>query len=207
MNADIIGTLRQAVFYPADVEAATGGYVNRRVQQTWKARNWFWTEIEEPLAGKPREYPLAAVYEAAIMASAGNAGQPLSLVHHAVKKRLEEPALGRALEESRKTGFSAYWPDSDQPKLDELPEFQNVDTTNPWFWIVILGSSEVPWTAKGVASVSNMRVSQSADLDKNLRIWHGDTPTDRFLYFVELWNISDIAHRVNSVLLERVRQR
>ena len=53
-------TLQQSVFYPADVEAATGGYVNRRVQQTWKARNWFWTKIEEPLAGKPREYPLAA---------------------------------------------------------------------------------------------------------------------------------------------------
>jgi len=62
------------------VELATNGYASLNTQRAWVQRHVFFTPLPEAKAGKPRQFPLIAAYEADLLSWAGRAGLPLSLV-------------------------------------------------------------------------------------------------------------------------------
>lgn len=62
---------------PADVEAATNGRVRQTDIRNWNRDGRFNTPIAEPRAGKPRQVPLNAVIEAALLREFGRFGVPL----------------------------------------------------------------------------------------------------------------------------------
>ena len=70
--------LQDRVYHPVDIAAATGGLIDQKTQQSWHARSKWLTPTGVPKAGYPREYGLAHVAEAAIVAAGMRHGSPLS---------------------------------------------------------------------------------------------------------------------------------
>ena len=66
-------------FSPGDVERVTRGVATAGVLRAWVLHRYFRTPLKEPRAGKPREFPLLAVYEAALLAAFTRMGVPFDV--------------------------------------------------------------------------------------------------------------------------------
>ncbi|MBI1207900.1 MAG: hypothetical protein GC191_11510 [Azospirillum sp.] len=74
------------VWHPADVERATHGVCGPATQRNWVNRRLVPCPfLEEPRAGKPREFPGLAVVELCILTEAAAFGLPLQLVSDCLK--------------------------------------------------------------------------------------------------------------------------
>jgi len=64
-------------FAPADIVAATNGRIAMADLRNWVRDGWFNTRLREPRAGKPREFPELAVYEAVLLSEFSAYGVPM----------------------------------------------------------------------------------------------------------------------------------
>lgn len=67
-------------FEPDDIHALTDGRVTLAALRQWVKAGWFVTKLEEPRAGKPRQFPLMAVYEALFLSVFAHMGVPYAEV-------------------------------------------------------------------------------------------------------------------------------
>jgi hypothetical protein len=65
------------IFGPSDIVAATGGNVSLGDLRNWVRDGRFNTPLAEPRAGKPRDFPLFAVFEAVLLREFVSYGVPL----------------------------------------------------------------------------------------------------------------------------------
>jgi len=171
-------TLRDHLYTPSDVEAATG--CDLKTQHNWvsASRGIFQTAIPEPRAGHPRQFPLTAVYEAGIYIAARDAEIPLSVIRLAFRMRCFKT-------QTAKTGRRAAY---EGEGIDELPEF--------------FGSGRRYWAIYAGAGV--MLFDDDGDLAE---VMHSDMADGTRPKAVFLINIGDIIDRVNGILRERLRAR
>jgi hypothetical protein len=122
------------------VTIATGGFATSDVLRNWVARGLFKTPshlLPEPRAGKPRVFPLLAVYEAAMHAWGSKRGLPQSFMIHAWQFRIM-----RMLAQN---GRSGGWQESDFAEgaaAGAMTEFQDIDRARPWFWVIATLATE-----------------------------------------------------------------
>lgn len=117
------------------IEAATGGYCKLSIQRTWIAREMFTTPIPEPRAGHPRQFPLLAVYEAALLSWAAEHAQPLPIIREAIERRLGDIASMQG-----KSG----WRDSNVQAAAAAglaPDLVPADSGGIRYWAIWLGNA------------------------------------------------------------------
>jgi len=112
---------------PADIERATGGEVTQADLRNWVRAKLFNTELAEPRAGKPREFPLRAVHEAALLSK---------FVKHGIRLAKAKGWLEGILQRIDKTGVATVGLDGSQWGPDSIyPAWQvilfNSDSAEP----------------------------------------------------------------------------
>ncbi len=128
-------TLRDKTWHPRDVEAATDDYCNTRLQHAWIRRGMFQSEIREPRPSYPRAYPLAGVYEAALLSYASLCGLPLSIMKSCIATRCKL-AAGLPAE--------AMWEGDMGEAIVGLPEFSASPDAEDWYWLIYIATGWVP---------------------------------------------------------------
>lgn len=123
--------------YPATlVEKITG--VDLTSQRNWIARELYGSgELIEPaLAGRPRMFPLLAVYETMGLARTQADGLDLSLFASAMRFRIEQEGIAE-LRKAQPGAVIAYWEgELLQAAAEKLVEFVETPKTDHYFWIV-----------------------------------------------------------------------
>ena len=194
------------VFTPADLEEATNGYVDRMTQRNFVRRQLFTAPIPEPKAGKPRQFPLVSVYEAAIMACALHSGLSLWLAQQAIEDRMLQ-AGGAPAGEAGPGGYDACIARGANP--GGMPEFDETDLPDPWLWVIRLHPWIIPPPdddgAGGIVDV--VCVVKPNELGEAMQRCEWSKPISRYAISAHLLNITEIVADVDQVLLERLERR
>ena len=178
-------------YTPADIEAATGGGCNVMTLRNFVRRDLFTCAIPEAKAGKPREFPLVAAYEAAILAMGLRYGLSYPLVKQAIARRSE---IAAGLE------TKAVWEGEAQAALRKSPEFEDTDLDDPWYWGIVIGPALWLDQAGEVGGPSVEWV----------RLFKGDQTIKEVIRRVHLGmvlNVTMIVAQVDDVLTRRLAER
>jgi len=187
----VLESLKKRTYYPADIEAATDGYVDRKTQQSWHARKKWLTPTATPMGGKPREYRLEHVLEAAILATCVQYGLTLDQGRQAIHRRLMYVALEKSQQER---GSSSFFEGDVREAVFDLPEFQKADQQSPIWWAIYMDRGIAP--PRNPASVVGVRVIYASTTTQDIM--------DKAVAVV-LLDITKIKNEVTRVLLERTR--
>ncbi len=186
--------LGERAYFPGDIEAATDGYCNRSVQHVWHARNQWVTPTDTPMGGKPRQYRLEHVYEAAVIAAFVQFGLTIGQARDVIMTRCERYFYEERLNVETMGEDRAFdIIDEIKNSISWLPEFRNADPSSPVCWSVVMGLT-VSKTIKPRAIVDTVDVVEPEELASAVI---GDRQ------FVILFNVTKIIVRVHEVLEER----
>ena len=147
--------------------------------------------MADPEPGKPRMYPLLAVYEAAILVHFTGYGWSLNFARSAICGRLED-AFG-LWDDVKVHGHPEFWKSEFVGALEILTEFDETDLDDPSYWSVVVGRGSL-----GAPEVERVRVVKR---DSVLTDMVGRAPV-----FVVV-NITEIIAGVDEVLTERLKAR
>lgn len=176
--------LNDAVYYPDDIEAASGGYLTKRVRQHIDDRGQWHAPLLPTVSGRKRPYTLAHAYEAAIIAALTERGFTIGFAHQAIRRR--------CISFMRDRGVTGGWAGDAMANLPQLPELQHEESNE--FWMIDLGPTldrKSPPIANAVAAGS---WEQLAELSLESRA-------------MVLLAISPIVRDVNAILRERLAKR
>ena len=182
--------LTNRTYYPADIEAATGGYVDRKTQQSWHARGKWLTPTETPMGGKPREYRLEHVLEAAILATCVRYGLTLDQGRQAINARLLSWATEK---KQQKTGRSTVWEGEVREAVFDLPEFRKSPQNAPVCWAIYMDRALAP--PRNPASVNSVALIDGTMTTQDIM---------RKAQVVILIDITQIISWVTTALRERI---
>lgn len=179
-------------FTPADVSEASGGNCNSMTLRNLVRRNIFTSRIPEAKAGKPREFPLTAVYETAILFRGLRYGLHFALGKQAIRRRAEF-----------KAGLERHgvWEGEIKDALRTLPEFEHTNLQNPWYWGIIIGPAWLHGAKAGKIG---------GPIIEGVRLFKGHKTIDRVIHRVPLGmilNITMIVAEVDDILKRRLGER
>ncbi len=145
--------LSKRILRPEDIEAASNGYLTKRVRQTIDHREQWAVQPDPAPPGKARPYRIWHAYEAGIIGAMVRRGFTIGRAQNAILRRLTSFTAG-----------PAGYVDDALSQFPDLPELQ--EGAEDWYWLVFLeaGLEEDRGSVVGVRAVrGDARIGETVD--------------------------------------------